>query len=184
MQKCPKPVFFQVASRGWIPQFQNRGGKKLLALFLSDLSNHFAHEFTSSIASFLFVSKWRIKYDNTSPCDWHVGSVQYGSVSPAHYVQFLNSKMPTAKKLSLRLHNGTSLTSGWGHSGYINLSEVWGLHIWLYSSIKKQSSAHGLLKDTSTLRCWCKPCGWDFWVLGRAGPVAALWLSLWFVSWV
>lgn len=39
------------------------------------------------------------------------------------------------------------------------------------------------LKDTSILRCWCRPCGWGSWALDTAAPVAASWLWSWSVSW-
>lgn len=38
-------------------------------------------------------------------------------------------------------------------------------------------------KDTSTPRCWCRPCGWGSWGLDTAAPAAASWLWSWSVSW-
>lgn len=39
------------------------------------------------------------------------------------------------------------------------------------------------LKDTSTPRCWCRPCGWGSSAWDTAAPAAASWRWSWSVSW-
>lgn len=45
-----------------------------------------------------------------------------------------------------------------------------------HNAISRDVTTHGK-KDTSTLQCWCRPCGWGSWALDTAEPVAASWRS-------